>query len=51
MAATSSLTDMKPKVFSVFDLLGFPILFDIETEEKVALTKFQNNDVRSDEEK
>jgi anti-sigma B factor antagonist len=45
------LSDMKPKVFSVFDLLGFPILFDIETEEKVALTKFQNNDVRSDEEK
>ncbi len=31
---------MKPKVFSVFDLLGFPVLFDIEKEENVAIEKF-----------
>jgi anti-sigma B factor antagonist len=34
------LTNMKPKVFSVFDLLGFPMLFDIESEEKAAIEKF-----------
>jgi anti-sigma B factor antagonist len=44
------LSDMKPKVFSVFDLLGFPILFDIEDKEQEAFTKFKNNDVKSDEE-
>jgi anti-sigma B factor antagonist len=33
------LTNMKPKVFSVFDLLGFPMLFDIESEEKAAIEK------------
>jgi anti-sigma B factor antagonist len=43
------LTEMKPKVFSVFDLLGFPILFDIEAEEKEALVKFNSNDKASDE--
>lgn len=34
------LADMKPKVFSVFDLLGFPVLFDIEKEDVSALKKF-----------
>lgn len=34
------LTSMKPKVFSVFDLLGFPLLFDIENEEDSAINKF-----------
>ena len=34
------LADMKPKVFSVFDLLGFPLLFDVEKEEFSALMKF-----------
>ncbi len=37
------LSNMKPKVFSVFDLLGFPLLFDIENEEKEALEKFYLN--------
>jgi len=36
------LADMKPKVFSVFDLLGFPLLFDVEKEEFSALMKFMN---------
>ena len=37
------LTSMKPKVFSVFDLLGFPLLFDIDKEEEKAIEKFANN--------
>lgn len=36
------LANMKPKVFSVFDLLGFPVLFDIENEEKTAISKFHD---------
>lgn len=38
------LAEMKPKVFSVFDLLGFPMLFDIEREERVALGKFHDHE-------
>jgi anti-sigma B factor antagonist len=34
------LANMKPKVFSVFDLLGFPMLFDIEQDENFAMEKF-----------
>jgi anti-sigma B factor antagonist len=34
------IADLKPKVFSVFELLGFPMLFDIEQEEEKALLKF-----------
>jgi len=34
------LTDMKPKIFRVFDLLGFPTLYDILDEETKALEKF-----------
>lgn len=37
------LTNMKPKVFSVFDLLGFPILFDILPTDEEAITKFKDN--------
>ncbi|MFP4529398.1 MAG: STAS domain-containing protein [Candidatus Kapaibacterium sp.] len=44
------LANMKPKVFSVFDLLGFPMLFDIETEEIHALEKFMNDENRKNEE-
>lgn len=36
------LADLKPKVFSVFDLLGFPMLFDIENTEDKAIEKFSN---------
>jgi anti-sigma B factor antagonist len=39
------LSEMKPKVFSVFDLLGFPMLFDIEQEESKAIEKFNGNQV------
>lgn len=33
---------LQPKVFNVFDLLGFPMLFDITETEDEALTKFEN---------
>jgi anti-sigma B factor antagonist len=44
------MANMKPKVFSVFDLLGFPMLFDIETDENSAIEKFLNDDNRQNEE-
>jgi anti-sigma B factor antagonist len=31
---------LQPKVFNVFDLLGFPMLFDIVDNEQDALSKF-----------
>ena len=31
---------LQPKVFNVFDLLGFPMLFDIVDTEKEAIEKF-----------
>lgn len=34
------LSAMKPKVFNVFDLLGFPMLFDIFETTQTALEKF-----------
>jgi anti-sigma B factor antagonist len=34
------LTNMKPSVYNVFDLLGFPTLYDILDEEKEAIAKF-----------
>ncbi len=36
------LSNMSPKVFNVFDLLGFPLLYDITNDEGEAITKFQN---------
>ena len=34
------LTNMSPKIFRVFDLLGFPTLYDIFDDEAEAVTKF-----------
>ena len=34
------LTNMSPKVYNVFDLLGFPTLYDILDDEKDAIDKF-----------
>lgn len=34
------LSDMTPKVFNIFDLLGFPMLYDIVKEEEEAVNKF-----------
>jgi anti-sigma B factor antagonist len=35
------LSNMSPKVYNVFDLLGFPLLYDITTDEADAVTKFK----------
>jgi len=43
------LAEMKPKVFSVFDLLGFPILFDIDQDEKIIIDKFKKNEIKGNE--
>jgi anti-sigma B factor antagonist len=37
------LTNMPPKIFNVFDILGFPLLYEIYPDEKEALTKFTSN--------
>ena len=34
------LSNMSPKVYNVFDLLGFPLLYDIARDESDAITKF-----------
>jgi len=34
------LTNMSPKIFRVFDLLGFPSLYEIFNDETEALSKF-----------
>ncbi len=34
------LSDMKPKIYRVFDLLGFPTLYDILDVEQKAIEKF-----------
>jgi len=36
------LCSMEPKVFTVFDLLGFPLLFEIVTKEEEAINKFNS---------
>jgi anti-sigma B factor antagonist len=37
------LTNLKPKVYNVFDLLGFPTLYDILEEENEAVNRFIEN--------
>lgn len=37
------LTNMNERVFKVFDLLGFPTLYDILDDEKEAIMQFQNS--------
>lgn len=34
------LSDMSPKVFNIFDLLGFPMLYDVLPAEEEAAKKF-----------
>jgi anti-sigma B factor antagonist len=36
------ITNLQPKVFNVFDLLGFPMLFDILDLEEEAVSKFES---------
>jgi anti-sigma B factor antagonist len=35
------LTNMSPKVYNVFDLLGFPVLYEIYRDEQEAANKFR----------
>ncbi|MFQ5769046.1 MAG: STAS domain-containing protein [bacterium] len=37
------LTNLKPKIYRVFDLLGFPTLYDILEEEENAIEKFKKS--------
>ena len=37
------LTNMNKKVYNVFDLLGFPTLYDILDDEKDAVEKFSTD--------
>jgi anti-sigma B factor antagonist len=41
------IASLQPKVFNVFDLLGFPMLFDIVESEDEAVQKFQSNQARA----
>ncbi|MBI1806744.1 MAG: STAS domain-containing protein [Ignavibacteria bacterium] len=36
------LSNMSPKVYNVFDLLGFPLLYDITKDEAEAIMKFSS---------
>jgi anti-sigma B factor antagonist len=38
------LTNMNSKVYNVFDLLGFPTLYDILEQEQDAIKKFENDE-------
>lgn len=38
------LTNMNAKVYNVFDLLGFPSLYDILEDEDDAIKKFENDE-------
>jgi anti-sigma B factor antagonist len=38
------LTNMNEKVYNVFDLLGFPTLYDILQKESDAIEKFENDE-------
>ena len=40
-AGDIKLSDMSPKVFNIFDLLGFPMLYDIVKSEEEAANKFE----------
>ncbi|KAB2907584.1 MAG: STAS domain-containing protein [Ignavibacteriales bacterium] len=35
------LVSLKPSVYSIFDLLGFPLLYDIMKDEEEAINKFK----------
>jgi anti-sigma B factor antagonist len=41
------LTNMSPKVYNVFDLLGFPLLYEIYKDEREALKKFRERTGKS----
>lgn len=44
------MVKMKDKVYSVFDLLGFPVLFDIDQKLESAIDKFEKNQIKNNNE-
>jgi anti-sigma B factor antagonist len=44
MGGDIKLSNMNPKVYNVFDLLGFPTLYDIVQKEEEAIRKFENEE-------
>lgn len=42
------MAGMSPKVYNVFDLLGFPMLYEIFDEEKQAVGKFADGNLSND---
>ncbi|TYP93395.1 anti-sigma B factor antagonist [Fodinibius salinus] len=44
MGGDIKLTNMNPQVYNVFDLLGFPTLYDILDKETKAIQKFNNDE-------
>jgi anti-sigma B factor antagonist len=42
-AGDIKLTNMSPRVYNVFDLLGFPVLYEIYPDESEAIQRFGNN--------
>ncbi|SMO59763.1 STAS domain-containing protein [Fodinibius sediminis] len=44
MGGDIKLSNMNPKVYNVFDLLGFPTLYDIVQKEEQAIQKFQTDE-------
>ena len=43
-AGDIKLTNMNEKVYNIFDLLGFPLLYEIFNTEDEAVTKFNKSD-------
>lgn len=41
------LTNMSSKVFNIFDLLGFPLLYEIFSTESEAINKFNENKIEN----
>jgi anti-sigma B factor antagonist len=39
------LAEMPNNIFSIFDLLGFPMIFDISDTEDKLIVKFNNNEI------
>lgn len=42
------IASLQPRVYNVFDLLGFPVLFDIVESEEEALTRFTASSTNGD---
>lgn len=40
------MSNMNPKIYNVFDLLGFPLIYEIYSEEMEALAKFRGTHSR-----